>query len=73
MVEGFILLAYILGTAFGWYMGSSKGHKDGIVDTIDSLIAALSAIDVRCKHGRGAAKLGRWDKIASIEAQIYWW
>jgi len=38
MVEGFILLAYILGTGFGWYMGSSKGHKDGIVDTIDSLI-----------------------------------
>ena len=38
MVEGFILLAYILGTALGWYMGSSKGHKDGIVDTIDSLI-----------------------------------
>jgi len=38
MVEGFILLAYILGTAFGWYVGSSKGHKDGIIDTIDSLV-----------------------------------
>lgn len=38
MVEGFILLAYILGTGFGFYWGSSKGHKDGIVDTIDSLI-----------------------------------
>ena len=39
MVEGFILLAYILGTAFGFFWGSSKGHKDGIVDCIDSLIA----------------------------------
>ena len=38
MVEGFILLSYILGTGFGWYMGSAKGNKDGIVDTIDSLI-----------------------------------
>jgi len=38
MVEGFILLAYILGTGFGFFWGSSKGHKDGIVDTIDSLI-----------------------------------
>jgi len=38
MVEGFILLAYILGTGFGFFWGSSKGHKDGIIDTIDSLI-----------------------------------
>ena len=38
MVEGFILLSYVLGTAFGWYVGRSFGLKKGIVDTIDSLI-----------------------------------
>lgn len=38
LIEGFLLLAYILGTGLGFWWGSSKGHKDGIVDTIDSLI-----------------------------------
>ena len=38
MVEGFILLAYVLGTAFGWYVGRCSGLKKGIVDTVDSLI-----------------------------------
>ena len=34
----FIFGSYVLGTAFGFFWGQSKGHKDGIVDTIDSLI-----------------------------------
>ena len=38
LVEGFILLAYAVGTALGWYWGKARGHKIGIVDTIDSLI-----------------------------------
>ena len=38
VVEGFILLAYTVGTALGWYWGKERGHKIGIVDTIDSLI-----------------------------------
>lgn len=38
MVEGFIFLAYVLGTAFGFYWGLARGQKNGIVDTIDSLI-----------------------------------
>ena len=38
MVEGFILLSYILGTAFGFYLGISRGKKNGIADCIDSLI-----------------------------------
>jgi hypothetical protein len=39
MVEGFILLAYVLGTGFGFYWGRTQGHKVGVIDTIDSLIA----------------------------------
>ena len=39
LVEVFILLSYVLGTAFGFYWGSSRGHKAGVIDTIDSLIA----------------------------------
>jgi hypothetical protein len=39
MVEGFILLAYILGTAFGWYYGLARGQKKGIEHTVDNLIA----------------------------------
>jgi hypothetical protein len=31
-------LAYAVGTALGWYWGKARGHKIGIVDTIDSLI-----------------------------------
>ena len=31
-------MAYVLGTAFGWYVGRSSGLKKGIVDTVDSLI-----------------------------------
>ena len=38
MVEGFILLSYVLGTGFGFYYGISKGRKMGIVDCIDNLI-----------------------------------
>jgi len=38
MVEFFIFIAYVLGTGVGFYMGSSKGHKDGIIDTVDSLV-----------------------------------
>jgi len=38
LIEGFLLLAYILGTGFGFWWGAGKGHRDGIVDTIDSLI-----------------------------------
>ncbi len=38
MVEFFILLAYILGTGFGWWVGRSSGMKQAIVDTVDQLI-----------------------------------
>tara|TARA_B100000902_G_C27176930_1_gene846864 strand:+ start:769 stop:954 length:186 start_codon:yes stop_codon:yes gene_type:complete len=38
MVEGFIFLAYVLGTAFGFYWGLARGQRQGIVDTIDNLI-----------------------------------
>ena len=38
MVEFFILLAYILGTGFGWWVGRSSGMKKAIVDTVDQLI-----------------------------------
>lgn len=34
----FIFTAYVLGTAFGFYWGIARGQKQGIVDTIDSLI-----------------------------------
>ena len=36
--SGFIFVAYALGTAFGFYWGLARGQKNGIVDTIDSLI-----------------------------------
>lgn len=38
LLEGFILLSYILGTGFGWYIGRSSGMKQGIAQTVDSLI-----------------------------------
>jgi hypothetical protein len=38
VVEGFILVAYALGTAIGWYMGRSSGIKRGIEDCIDNLL-----------------------------------
>jgi len=38
MVEAFILAAYVLGTAIGWYMGRSSGIQRGIENCIDSLI-----------------------------------
>jgi len=38
IVEGFIFLAYVLGTAFGFYWGLARGQKNGIIDTVDSLI-----------------------------------
>tara|TARA_B100001057_G_scaffold378389_1_gene383765 strand:+ start:466 stop:651 length:186 start_codon:yes stop_codon:yes gene_type:complete len=38
MVEFFILLAYILGTGFGWWVGRSSGAKKAIVETVDQLI-----------------------------------
>jgi hypothetical protein len=28
----------VAGTAFGYFWGCAKGHKDGIIDTIDSLV-----------------------------------
>ena len=34
----FIFVAYVLGTAFGYYYGVARGHKNGIVDCIDQLI-----------------------------------
>ena len=34
----FIFVAYILGTAFGFYWGLARGQKQGIVDCIDQLI-----------------------------------
>lgn len=34
----FIFVAYILGTVFGFYWGSKRAHRQGIEDTIDSLI-----------------------------------
>jgi hypothetical protein len=34
----FIFIAYILGTGFGWYWGRGSGIKQGIADTVDSLI-----------------------------------
>ena len=34
----FIFTAYVAGTAFGYFWGCAKGHKDGIIDTIDSLV-----------------------------------
>jgi hypothetical protein len=38
MVEGFIFLSYVIGTAFGFYLGIARGKKTGIADCIDSLI-----------------------------------
>tara|TARA_B100001287_G_scaffold274524_1_gene280003 strand:- start:867 stop:1052 length:186 start_codon:yes stop_codon:yes gene_type:complete len=38
MVEIFLLVAYTVGTGFGFYLGLKAGHKKGIVDTIDNLI-----------------------------------
>ncbi len=34
----FIFIAYILGTAFGFYWGIARGQKRGIEDCIDQLI-----------------------------------
>jgi hypothetical protein len=34
----FIFVAYIFGTAFGFYWGLARGQKNGITDCIDSLI-----------------------------------
>ena len=34
----FILIAYVFGSAFGWYYGKVNGMKQGIEDTVDSLI-----------------------------------
>jgi hypothetical protein len=34
----FILVAYVFGSAFGWYYGKVNGMKQGIADTVDSLI-----------------------------------
>ena len=44
MVEGFIFLAYVLGTAFGFYWGLARGQKQGIVDTIDNLNEIISPL-----------------------------
>jgi|TARA_B110000977_G_scaffold115097_1_gene148768 hypothetical protein len=38
LVEGFILLAYIAGTGFGYYIGVERGRRSAIADTIDSLM-----------------------------------
>ena len=38
MTELFILLAYIVGTVFGWWIGRSSGMRQGIADTVDNLI-----------------------------------
>tara|TARA_B100001057_G_C22703223_1_gene892660 strand:- start:371 stop:553 length:183 start_codon:yes stop_codon:yes gene_type:complete len=38
MTEFFILLAYIVGTVFGWWIGRSSGMRQGIADTVDNLI-----------------------------------
>ena len=38
MTEIFLLLAYTIGTGFGFYLGLQAGHKKGIIDTIDNLI-----------------------------------
>lgn len=34
----FIFVAYILGTAFGWYAGKGSGLRKGIETTVDRLI-----------------------------------
>ena len=36
MVEGFILLAYVLGTGFGWWVGRTSGLKQGIAPHLGS-------------------------------------
>lgn len=39
MLESFILIAYVVGTAFGYYVGKSNGLRQGISSCIDNLIA----------------------------------
>ena len=34
----FILIAYVFGSAFGWYWGRGSGIKQGIEDTVDNLV-----------------------------------
>lgn len=38
LVELFILVSYIAGTGFGFYLGLDKGRKQGIALCIDNLI-----------------------------------
>lgn len=38
MVELFILGSYVIGTAFGYYLGKQKGRYEGITTCIDNLI-----------------------------------
>lgn len=38
MVEAFILIAYVLGTGIGYWMGRSSGIQRGIENCIDNLI-----------------------------------
>jgi len=38
MIELFIFIAYVLGTAFGFYIGLDRGRLHGIELCIDNLI-----------------------------------
>ncbi len=38
MVEGFIFIAYVLGSAIGYWMGRNAGILRGIENCIDNLI-----------------------------------
>ena len=34
----FIVISYVIGTAFGYYWGKGSGRLQGIADTIENLI-----------------------------------
>ena len=38
MAEGFIFIAYVLGSGIGYWMGRNAGILQGIEDCIDNLI-----------------------------------
>tara|TARA_B110000305_G_C18812775_1_gene347772 strand:+ start:340 stop:525 length:186 start_codon:yes stop_codon:yes gene_type:complete len=55
----FILIAYVFGSAFGWYYGKVNGMKQGIEDTVDNLIDQGY---IKYKGARSDPEVMKWNE-----------
>lgn len=55
----FILIAYVFGSAFGWYYGKVNGMKQGIADTVDNLIDQGY---IKYKGARSDPEVMKWNE-----------